>query len=170
MKLEFGARSDHLPAETRTVKSYAAEAFPDLISDADVSVNTLSIERTFWEKATILHMLHHMPDEKELGKNMSRHYYDMSQLASLHVRDTALGNLELLTKVADHKTRFFAATWAKYGEARPPTLKLSPGPALEKKLRADYSAMAEMIFGDAPAFDDVLATLAELEVSINALA
>ena len=170
VKLEFGARSDHLPAENRTIKSYAAQEFPDLISDADVDVKTLSIERTFWEKATILHMLHHMSDDKGLGKNMSRHYYDMSQLASLDARDQALSNLDLLSKVAEHKTRFFAAAWARYREATPPTLKLSPSRELEKKLRADYSAMAEMIFGDAPAFDDVLAVLAELEASINGLA
>ncbi|MEL6729235.1 MAG: nucleotidyl transferase AbiEii/AbiGii toxin family protein [Pseudomonadota bacterium] len=121
VKLEFGARSDHLPAETRTVTAYAAQEFPDVISEVDVMVNTLSIERTFWEKATVLHMLHHMPDEKDLGKNMSRHYYDMSQLASLDVRDTALGNLELLAKVADHKTRFLqphGLNTAKLGHQR----------------------------------------------------
>lgn len=170
VKLEFGARSDHLPAETRTLTPYAAQQYPDLFPEPEVSVKTLGIERTFWEKATILHMLHYMSDDKDLAKDMSRHYYDMGQLALLDVRDKALGDLELLSKVAQHKNRFFAAAWAKYDEAAPPTLKLLPGAELQKKLRADYSAMREMIFGDEPTFDDILAVLAELETSINALA
>lgn len=169
VKLEFGARSDHLPAETRSVISYAAEQYPEIIPDADVTVHTLGIERTFWEKATILHMLHHMSDEKDLAKNMSRHYYDMGQLAAHEVRVAALGNLQLLSDVALHKNRFFAAAWAKYEEAAPPTLKLMPGRVLQDKLKTDYAAMREMIFGDAPAFEEVLAAISELESAINAL-
>jgi len=170
VKLEFGARSDHLPAEPRTLIPYVAQQYSDQFTDAAVSVKTLSIERTFWEKATILHMLHHMSDEKDLGKNMSRHFYDMAELAQMDVRYKALSNLDLLSEVARHKSRFFAAAWANYGEAAPPTLKLSPGTELERKLRADYAAMREMIFGDAPKFEDILSVLAALEADINALA
>ena len=169
VKLEFGARSDHLPAEPRTLRAYAAEYFPDQFPDASVDVKVLGAERTFWEKATILHMLHHMADDKDLARHMSRHYYDLAELAKLDVRGTALGSLNLLANVALHKTRFFPAAWAKYGEAKPPTLRLSPTANLERKLRADYRDMQEMIFGDGPEFDDILAVLAKLEADINAL-
>jgi len=170
VKLEFGARSDHLPAEPRTLSAYAAKYFPDQLPDASVDVKVLGAERTFWEKATILHMLHHMADNKDLARHMSRHYYDLAELAKLDVRNTALSSLNLLADVALHKTRFFPAAWAKYGEAKPPTLKLSPTANLERKLRADYRDMQEMIFGDSPEFDDILSVLASLEADINALA
>jgi len=167
VKLEFGARSDHLPAEPRTLSPYAAQQFPYEIPDATVNVKVLGAERTFWEKATILHMLHHMADNKDLAKNMSRHYYDLAELAKLEVRGKALTDLELLSDVALHKSRFFPAAWAKYGEAHPPTLRLSPKTELERKLRTDYRAMQEMIFGECPDFDEILVILEQLEKDIN---
>lgn len=167
VKLEFGARSDHLPAQTRHLSAYAAQHFPDQIPYAKVSVKTLGAERTFWEKATILHMLYHQAESKDLAKHMSRHYYDLAELAKLDVRGEALKNLQLLTDVALHKTRFFPAAWAKYDEARVSSLRLTPHENLEQKLRADYRDMREMIFDEAPNFDDVLETLKALEAEIN---
>ena len=167
VRLEFGARSDHLPAETRTIAPYAAEYFADQFEAPATQVKTLSAQRTFWEKATILHMLYHQDNKKALGERMSRHYYDLAQLAQSSVKDAALANLGLLNEVALHKTRFFPAAWANYADAKPPTLKLTPHDSLKQKLRTDYQAMNEMIFGEAPSFDDVMDVLKELERNIN---
>lgn len=169
VRLEFGARSDHLPAETSTVTPYAAEQFPKQFSDAASQVKTLSPERTFWEKATILHMLYHQDDEKALGERMSRHYYDLAQLAQSDVKTKALENLDLLSEVALHKIRFFPAAWANYEDAKPATLKLMPHETLKQKLRADYRAMNEMIFGVAPSFKDLMNVIEGLEREINEL-
>lgn len=62
VKLEFGARGETEPSELRTISPYLAQEFPDELPDATISVSTLSVERTFWEKVTILHALH-QPDE-----------------------------------------------------------------------------------------------------------
>lgn len=169
VKLEFGARSDHLPAETRHVKSYVAEHFPGQISDAEVRVKTLSATRTFWEKATILHMLYHSPDDKALGKHMSRHYYDLAELAASDVRAAALDAIHLLSDVALHKSHFFRDAKAKYEEAEPPTLRLVPEGELERRLRSDYSSMQDMLFDEPPKFDDILTGLAALEAEINTI-
>ena len=167
VRLEFGARSDHLPAETRTVAPYASEHFPDQFENPATQVRTLSVQRTFWEKATILHMLYYQDDKKVLGKRMSRHYYDLAQLAQSNVTDVALANLDLLNDVALHKTRFFPAAWANYQDAKPPTLKLMPHDKFKQKLRTDYQAMNEMIFGEATSFDTVMEVLNRLERAIN---
>lgn len=169
VRLEFGARSDHLPAEARDITPYAAEHFRGQFKMPAIQVKTLGAERTFWEKATILHMLYHQADTKVLGERMSRHYYDMAQLAQSDVKAKALNNMALLDEVALHKTRFFPAAWAKYQEAKPPTLKLVPHDNLQKKLRADYKAMNEMIFGEAPAFESIIKTINLLETEINHL-
>jgi len=169
VKLEFGARSDHLPAQTRLIKAYAAQEFPDQIRDAEVSVKTLAVERTFWEKATILHMLYYQSEDKDLGKFMSRHFYDLAELARQDVRVTALADIELLNDVALHKSRFFPAAWARYDLAGAKTLKLTPNDNLREKLRADYRNMREMIFGQVPEFDDIMDIIAALEAEINAL-
>lgn len=170
VRLELGARSDHLPSEQRDVHPYIHAQFPDLLKAPKVTVKTLSAERTFWEKATILHMLHHMGPGKPLGDRMSRHYYDLAQLAGTEVRSKALNDLSLLNAVATHKSIFFRAAWANYGTARPPTLRLSPGEELKRVLKPDYASMSEMLFDEAEPFEDLLAKLGALERQINELA
>lgn len=170
VKLEFGARSDHVPAEQRSIRCYVADEFPNQTLDAEVDVKTLGIERTFWEKATILHMLCHQTPDKALNKTMSRHYYDLAELAKSETKDKALANLALLDDVALHKRQFFQAAWANYEAARPPTLRLVPGDQLELTLRRDYSDMKEMLFDEPPAFENILKTIRALETEINAMA
>lgn len=168
VRFEFGARGAQLPAEHRTLSTYVQQAFPDLPGLAPVDVRTLGIERTFWEKATILHMLFHQDAGKPLADRMSRHYYDMAQLTQHDAKVRALANLDLLSEVSHHKSVFFKAAWARYEDAKPGSLRLIPGDQLEAALRRDYAGMREMIVGDAPTFDNVLSTIAALEVEINA--
>lgn len=169
VRLEFGARSDQLPSEQKEIAPYIHSEFPDLIGVPMVSVKTLAAERTFWEKATILHMLYHRDPKKRLGERMSRHYYDLVQLARSSVKKKALDNLELLAAVAEHKAVFYRYTWANYDEARPPTLRLSPGSELEQALKTDYLRMREMLFDEPESFEDLLNAVAGLEAEINTL-
>jgi hypothetical protein len=168
VRFEFGARGAQLPAEQRPIVTYVQQAFPDLTGLNAVDVRTLGIERTFWEKATILHMLFHQDAKKPLADRMSRHYYDMAQLTQHDAKARALANLDLLSEVGHHKSVFFKAAWARYEDAKPGSLRLVPSTELESALRRDYAGMREMIMGDAPSFDDVMTVIAALEAEINA--
>ena len=167
VRFEFGARGAQLPADQRTISTYVQQAFPDLPGLTSVDVHTLGIERTFWEKATILHMLFHQDAGKPLADRMSRHYYDMAQLTQHDAKAHALANLDLLSEVGHHKSVFFKAAWARYEDAKPGSLRLAPGKDLEATLRRDYAGMSEMIMGDTPSFDDVMSAIAALEAEIN---
>ncbi len=167
VRLEFGARGVHLPAEARVISPYVHQAFPELLGTGEINVKVLGVERTFWEKATILHMLYHQDAAKPLADRMSRHYYDMAQLITHEARSRALGNLDLLEQVAHHKSVFFKAAWANYQDAKPGTLKLVPNSQLTAALRRDYAGMQEMIIGEPPNFDDILDTLEAFESEIN---
>ena len=167
VQLEFGARSDHWPAQVYEIRPYTAEVFPDSFSRAVSSVNTLEAERTFWEKATILHAEYHRVGKASANERKSRHYYDLAMLALSDVRERALRDLDLLLAVAEHKRRFFRSAWAKYDEARPGTLRLVPHDRLAAELRADYGKMSEMFFDEPPDFDKLMETLADLETAIN---
>ena len=167
VRLEFGARSDPWPADIADVRPYAAEEFPDAFEDARARVTVLGAKRTFWEKATILHAEYHRPEPRKDTDRLSRHYYDLAMLARGPVRDEALGDTALLLQVARHKEMFYPAAWANYAEARPGTLRLAPHPSLARSLEADYRRMTEMFFTPPPPFDEVLATIAELEQGIN---
>ena len=167
VRLEFGARSDHWPAIDATVSSYLAEAFPQFIKTPTAAVHALAIERTFWEKATLLHMWHHAPPTRPLRDRQSRHYYDLFQLYHRGPGKTALKDTALLAGVARHKEVFFAAAWAKYPEAKPGTLRLVPPTSRLSELRDDYALMQQMIFGTVPEFEEILAALRAMEGLIN---
>ena len=114
--LEFGARSEHEPREDRVIRPYAAESLPGEFAVPDCTVTTLVIERTFWEKVTLLHATASGGTEK-LRPRMARHYYDVFMLMQTEFGKRALNRLDLLEAVVRHKQTFYRAAWASYEEA-----------------------------------------------------
>lgn len=169
VKLELGARGDPWPTEAKVIRPYAADDFPDFFEEPDTSVTVLSARRTFWEKATALHAEAHRPAESPTPQYFSRHYYDLAMLLDTDEGHAAATDFDLLAQVAKHKATFFRSGWASYDTARPGTLRLMPDEARIKDLRADYRAMAPMMFDERPlSFDDILAKIAAIQETINA--
>ncbi len=165
IRLEMGARSDDWPAQERTIRPYAAEAYPDVFEVASCQVHVLDARRTFWEKVTLLHAEYHRPANKP--ERLSRHFYDLYQLALRDIGKEAVEDLDLLARVVAHKQLFFSSAWAHYETAVPGGIHLVPSEVRMDSLRADYVRMREMIFGDAPAWEDIVESLRELEARIN---
>ena len=138
-----------------------------MFKDPTCNVHVLSAERTFWEKATILHMWHHAPADKKFRDRQSRHYYDVVRLYQNELGRAAIRDTELLLKVARHKEVFFPAAWARYTDAKPGTLRIVPPDARVMELEQDYRKMKEMIFGEPPAFDLLLEVMGRIEAEIN---
>ena len=164
IKLEFGARGDPDPFENRVIQPYLAELFPEALPDAETSVETLSVERTFWEKATILHALYH---GGKMRDGLSRHFYDMLMLDRAGVTAEALAQPALLEQVVRNKSVMFADASASYGTAVLGTLRLAPSQQIQQTVAADYAAMADMFMVGPPPFAELLAGLADLETRIN---
>ena len=167
VRLEMGARSDPYPTGTHDVTSYAAEEYPDQFQNPTCAVQVLEAQRTFWEKATILHAEYHRPDSTRTTERLSRHYYDLAQLAASDIGEKALADMSLLERVATHKKVFFRAGWAKYDEARPGSLRLVPLESKQDGLRRDYASMSEMFFDERPSFEQIIGALQTLEERIN---
>lgn len=87
VKLEFGARGEIEPSQSISITPYVAEEFPQLFDSPATNVQTLAAERTFWEKVTILHALHH---GTHIRDRMSRHYYDTYIMDQKGVTEAAL--------------------------------------------------------------------------------
>lgn len=167
IRLEIGAKAAWTPTETAKIKPYITEVYPEQFGDASVSVRTTTPERTFWEKATILHHEANRPDDLPVPPRFSRHYYDIYRMARLGILDRALGQSDLLEQVADFKVKFYPRKWARYDLARIGTLKLVPSDVHKEALRRDYAKMASMIYGERPDFDELMASIAEIEKRIN---
>ena len=166
--LELGTHAEWIPRGDYLVKPYAADEFPNLFDDAGCPVTAITAERTFWEKATILHMEYYRPANKRMPPRCSRHYYDLAMMARASVRASAVADLDLLERVRVHKDLFYHCGWARYDLARPGTLRLVPPEPRRQALRQDYQSMQVMFFAEAPMLGQLLHTLAELETEINA--
>ena len=167
VKIEMGARADHWPCELHTVTPYVAEEFPQGFREPSGAVKVLSAERTFWEKATILHAEFHRPANKAMPEQFSRHYCDFYEMIRRGVAERATARLELLARVAEHKSLFFRTSWAQYGEADKGTLRVAPPEHRLKALREDYAKMQQMFFGEPPVFDGIIALLQQWESQFN---
>lgn len=167
VKIEMGARSDHWPCETKSVSPYVAEEFPKAFREVSCSIKVLSVERTFWEKATILHAEFHRPPEKVMPDRFSRHYCDFYELMQKGVARKAATQPELLARVAQHKSLFFKFSWASYGEAVCGTLRIVPPEQRLTALREDYRKMQEMFFGTPPNFNAMITALRQWETDFN---
>jgi Nucleotidyl transferase AbiEii toxin, Type IV TA system len=169
VRLELGCRGEQIPCEEATVMPYAAEVNPNLFTILKAPVHVISAERTFWEKATILHREYY---RSEAGKNPTervfRHYDDLVVI-SRHARGASAmtKHAYLLDEVVSHKQHFFREAAAHYELAKKETLRLAPGRRLEDGLRKDYEKMKEMYFGNEPDFDEVMNAMRELETKIN---
>lgn len=169
IRLEIGALAAWTPATTAEIKPYAAEQYPAVFGQTSTRVLTAAPERTFWEKATILHHEANRPEHLPMPPRYSRHYYDLYRMAMTPVKDTAFARLDLLKKVVDFKMKFYPRAWAKYPEAVPGTLKLVPPEYRLGNLEADYDAMRDMLYGDIPSFTSVMDAVGALEQQINTL-
>ncbi len=163
IRLEIGALAAWTPTQTTTIRPYIAEAYPDKFSDASVSVRTTTPERTFWEKITILHREAFRPESSPLPHRMSRHYYDIYRMAKLGILDQALQDPDLLNQVAAFKAKFYPQRWAHYDLAKLGTLRLTIPDYNLKSLQRDYAAMAGMIYGERPEFEDLMIEIAKIE-------
>lgn len=168
VRLEIGPLGSWVPSAVHTISPYTYDVFPDLFESPVSEVVAIAAERTFWEKATILHQEAYR--QTLIPQRYSRHYYDLYKLALSPIREKALSQLGLLQDVVEFKKRFYPVTWARYDLAKPGSIKLLPGTAEQlTDLERDYQEMQVMLFGQPPDFSSIVQILQELETEINSL-
>jgi Nucleotidyl transferase AbiEii toxin, Type IV TA system len=171
VKIESGAKSALDPHSVRTITPYVNDDLPggDL---AVANVTIVDAERTFWDKVVILHGLRRWFDIRGVlrgnGQRISRHYYDLYQLLRSDAGTSALANRALGADCVDHARLFFNRPDFDLAAAQPPSFALCPKGTMVDDLRRDYRAMTGMIFGVAPAFEDIIESVAALEARLNA--
>jgi hypothetical protein len=167
VKLEFGSLTDQQPTGLHAIRPWIADVLPDAFPDWQCDVVALELERSFWEKVTILHAEYHRPSDKVTPDRFSRHYADAAALAKHPTANDTVHQHDLRERVVEWKTRFFGSSWANYDDAKPGTFRLVPPASRQPALRRDYQAMRDMYLTEPAAFDDILAILADLENRIN---
>lgn len=165
IRLEIGPLASWVPSQRSTIQAYCTEEFPTLTQDPSCKVTAIMAERTFWEKATILHQQAHRTTTMPAA--YSRHYYDLTQIAKSACGTNALQDLDLLKDVVAFKERFYPSGWANYAAAVPGTFRLIPDSPRQAELERDYRAMRPMFFAEPPPWSQIVDELTELESQIN---
>ncbi len=168
VKIEMGARSDTEPVTMPTVQPYLAEALPQLFKDSTFTLQSLTPERTFWEKTMLLHEKTFMTDDSAPKARLARHYYDVWCLIRAGVADRALSDTGLFVRVVEHRAVYFCKGKEIRDTLKPGTFRLLPREGTESAWKKDYEAMREaMFFGETPDFDEILQVVGEFERRLN---
>lgn len=167
VKLEFGSLTDQQPIGHHTIRPWVAEVIPTAFPDWRCEVVVLGVDRTFWEKATILHAEYYRPSDKPTPDRFSRHYADTAALANHPVAIEAINQNDLRGKVVLWKSQFFGSSWANYDLAKAGTFRLVPRAERLPALQRDYQSMRDMYLTNPVSFDTVLTILSDLEHHIN---
>jgi hypothetical protein len=144
--LEFGARSTGEPSEVRMITSDAASHLPGLAFPI-ASPRTMRPERTFWEKATAMHV-YCAQGAFRGGNRFARHWHDITRLDASGFVDSAIRDRDLGLAVARHKAIFFRekgtdGALLNYDAAVSGQLRLIPQQEALKNLETDYARMVE---------------------------
>jgi hypothetical protein len=169
--LEFGARSTGEPSELHDVVCDAAEYLKGL-EFPTARPRTMKAERTFWEKATAIHVF--CAQGKLRGERFARHWYDIVRLDDTKIADAAFADRKLAEAVAEHKSWFFAAKGpdgqsVDYHKAVDGALKLVPEGEARAALNEDYIRMIEdgLLMDEPENFDALMERCADLEYRAN---
>ena len=171
--LEFGARSTGEPRDLRTVECDAAGYIPD-VDFPSARPWVMSVERTFWEKATAIHVF--CRQRRSWAQRLSRHWNDIVRLDDAGYANRALGNRREALSVARHKQIFFRerdtdGNWIDYEAAVSGRLQLVPGGNSYAALQIDYDRMVSdgILLDDEEGFGELMRRCAELEDKANSL-
>lgn len=166
--IEFGARNTTYPSSECQVTSLLSQAV-DSIALPVAKINTLSPLRTFWEKATLIHVECHRNRLLETPERLSRHWYDLAMLANSWVGEQAITHRDVLESVIVHKKAFFNASYANYGDCLSKKFQLIPGNNEQKTLENDFNMMVDSgMFQQKPlSFGEIVEVLINLEKQIN---
>jgi hypothetical protein len=157
------------PNEEHPLRPYISAELPEL-QFPEATVRVLVPSRTFWEKATLIHVACIRSDPKLDADRQSRHWHDLAVLADHNIGKIAIPDLQLLQDVVKHKNVFFRASYTNYEACLSGGLRLIPATPLLQALRVDYEKMIAdgMFDGEPPTFDWIIARLHKLAKEINA--
>ena len=171
--VEFGARSIGEPREERLCGCDAASYVP-AIAFPSVRPFVMLAERTFWEKATAVHV--YCQQEMTRGERLSRHWYDLVRLDDSGFAEKALEDRALALSVSRHKSMFFrekntTGNWVDYEAAVSGGLQLVPDGPTYQVLSNDYDRMLTngMLLADEEQFDELMERCADIEQRANSL-
>ena len=169
--VEFGARSTGEPNKALPVVCDAAAYLPGL-AFPQARPTVMLAERTFWEKATAIHVF--CRQERRRGERLSRHWHDVARLDEAGIVQNALADRAVALSVARHKAMFFTENDANgkridYEAAVSGGLQIVPSSTASGVLANDYERMLAdgILLDEQESFGALMERCAAIEARAN---
>ena len=157
------ARSPMEPSENVQIRSIISDNYPETdFADDYFAVPTVVPQRTFLEKAFLLHEEFQKPIEKIRADRMTRHIYDLEKLMDTDYANDALNNIDLYNAIVEHRRTLTAMKEVDYDTHIPEKINFVPPVPIMDLWRKDYEKMQSMIYGESLSFDKLIERIAEL--------
>ena len=156
--IEIGSRSLIEPSEIVQMRSLISDAFPDAaFADDYFSVPTVIPQRTFLEKAFLLHEEFQKPTERIRVDRMTRHIYDLEKMMDTDFAKEALNDKDLYNAIVEHRRTLTAMKEVDYSTHVPETINFVPPASVIEAWKKDYEGMQEyMIYGKSLPFNKLI--------------
>jgi Nucleotidyl transferase AbiEii toxin, Type IV TA system len=139
------------------------DVFTQLFDDWTCRVTALELERTFLEKATILHAQFPRPAGSPTSRPYARHYFDMAKLLDNANASIYLADKTQCLGVVGQKIRVFYRSWARYDLKWHGTFRLAPPAQRQGDLAQDYATLRPMFMTEPPPFAELIQVLTNAE-------
>lgn len=159
------------PVAIVPLRSYIDEVYSEApFSESAFEVRAVIPQRTFLEKLFLLHEEFSKPQDAIRVNRMSRHLYDICQIADTPLAEQALTDRNLYLSVIKHRRTFIGLRGFNYDTLLPQTLNIIPPKEVRESWKQDYRAMQEaMIYETSPSFEQLIEKLSVLNRRINSL-
>ena len=163
VKLEVGARSLLEPTAKAAVTSVIEDVLPISTTIKQVMIPTALAEKTFLEKAFLLHELFSAQSSREANRK-SRHLYDLAQIMNTDIASRAIADDDLWNTIHHHRELFTSMSGVDYTPDTRTRIRLLPPDDVIDDWRSDYKDMqSSMIYGEKPTFTELMKKMRELE-------
>lgn len=161
--LEIGSRSLLEPFEYKSVDSLICRTTRIETSTRAVNIPTAVPEKTFLEKAFLLHELFSTDAGARVDRK-SRHLYDLERMMDCDFAKSAITNDDLWNTIHHHRDVFTHMKNVDYTLDIRDKIILLPPANIRAAWKTDYEAMRNtMIYGESLPFEKLLARMEELQ-------
>ena len=168
VKIEAGARSLFEPSKKANLKSMVELSFPTILTTiVNPEVSTIIPEKTFLEKAFLLHELFSVRKDID-AQRKSRHMYDLHMMMKRGIDKSALPNIDLWKAICHSRSMLTTMQGVDYTADIRKNIQLIPPSESLANWRKDYEEMSSaMIYGEKTVFVELLESMNWLELQFR---
>jgi len=165
--LEIGARSLIEPTEKSEIKSMISDNLPIETLLVNSQIITAVPEKTFIEKAFLLHEIFTCGG-RILADRKSRHLYDLEKMMNSEFAEKAISDNELWNTIRYHREKFTRINGIDYSQDIRPNITLIPPTQVIDDWQQDYEIMQNtMIYRKSLTFNELIDRMKQLEERIR---